>query len=393
MCGKRNEKKRGAILNAVAEVALICVISLLSFGGCTVENLRSYTNSDYFGTVLNVVSYTSNARFKKFCGVVDDVLYSVDSLLGFDFENSDINRINSASKGESVRVDKETYDILTLAKKYCLETEGAFNPCAYYLTDLWGFSERVAATGGEMPYDREKRADGGYNLPEEKYIEAFMQLSDFDCFSLSERSEGCFVVRDGGEVEVDGVIYTAKIDFGGLIKGYAVDKIIDLAKRFEIEKGYIGFGGSSMYLFKNSEGKDWTLSLTNPRKTGNEDYVFASKAASEISVSTSGDYENYYITDSVRYCHIMDCSTGYPVSGEVISATVYGENAMLCDIMSTAVMVLKKDKTLGLIKDGYFGNKGLDVTFTEQGESNINVFSTVELDIKIEGFNLEIIDG
>ena len=71
--------------------------------------------------------------------------------------------------------------------------------------------------------------------------------------------------------------------------------------------------------------------------------------ATELSVSTSGDYERYFEKNGVRYCHILDPRTGYPAKG-LIGVSIFSPDAALADVLSTVVFVLGRDKGTKIIE-------------------------------------------
>jgi len=106
--------------------------------------------------------------------------------------------------------------------------------------------------------------------------------------------------------------------------------------------------GGQVYAGGLRDGRPWRVGVRDPR--GGPEDVFATIEATNVSVSTSGDYERFFIVDDVRYHHILDPSTGWPARG-LRSATVICAEATLADALSTAIMVLGPDKGLVLAED------------------------------------------
>ncbi|TNF38630.1 MAG: FAD:protein FMN transferase, partial [Gammaproteobacteria bacterium] len=136
-----------------------------------------------------------------------------------------------------------------------------------------------------------------------------------------------------------------KIDLGGIAKGYAVDNGIDILKRCGIRNGMVSAGGDSRIL-GDRNGWPWMLGVRHPRQ---KDQVVVKLPLNDAAVSTSGDYERFFIEDGVRYHHIIQPKTGQSVSG-TWSATVIGDKAVMTDALSTALFVMNLQDALALVE-------------------------------------------
>ena len=343
------------MITAVALVltAALCGCSLVVDGvDVTDYTGAQYTTYDYFNTNCTVSCYLPAERSGELKelweGEIKAALQKAESLLSQDGERSDIRAFNEAAAGEILTVDKITYDALTLAKQAYAETDGAFNPALALSVDLWGFSPRFGEKdyAPEKPYDR---ADYKSELPAEKYVEAFLSLSDFSDTKIYEDGGVYYVKKSDAVAVVDGVSYTQEIDLGGIGKGYCADLIADILRKHGFDFGYVDIGGSSIALLKNArrEGKaelgEWEVSVLAPDKSGG--YYFKAYLK-DASLSTSGSYQRYYDIDGVTYSHIIDGTTGAPYTSDVLTASVYGENAALADAYSTALCVMGSEKAV-----------------------------------------------
>jgi FAD:protein FMN transferase len=135
-----------------------------------------------------------------------------------------------------------------------------------------------------------------------------------------------------------------RITLGGIAKGYAVEKAVEILKRHHITMALVDAGGNMRALGKKPEGM-WTVALADPRDANN--YI-TTIALDNNAVSTSGDYERYF-DDEMKYHHIINPKTGYSAT-ELISVTIVTDNAFDADALSTAVFVLGKEKGMRLIE-------------------------------------------
>ena len=88
------------------------------------------------------------------------------------------------------------------------------------------------------------------------------------------------------------------------------------------------------------DGSSWNVAVTDPRAENEDDYLGVVALNGTEFLSTSGDYEKYFIENGVRYHHIMDPSTGYPAESGVTGVTVVCDSGLEADALSTACFVL-----------------------------------------------------
>ena len=110
------------------------------------------------------------------------------------------------------------------------------------------------------------------------------------------------------------------IDLGGIAKGFAADEILRIFKEYGIESAMINLGSSSIYaLGAKPNGDPWSVAIRHPRQDG--EYLCVVQLTDQ-ALSTSGDYERYFIQNGKRYHHIFDPATGYPAEAGIMSSTV-----------------------------------------------------------------------
>ena len=233
------------------------------------------------------------------------MLLEIERLLDPEDEDSDVYRINHAEAGEAVAVDETTYELLSLSRELYEETEGAFSPALYALTELWGFS---SANEG---YYSEPRPE-----PDAAEIAAALAAADMGNIEL------------GGDLTVTRTDSAVQVDLGGIAKGYMTDRI-----RAYIEEKYGGDTEysvsvmSSLFLSGGKHDGDtvrgYRLGLDNPRSavTGVSNALYMADVA-DCAVSTSADNYRFYVYDGKIYPHIISPETGKPSDNGVISVTV-----------------------------------------------------------------------
>jgi thiamine biosynthesis lipoprotein len=136
-----------------------------------------------------------------------------------------------------------------------------------------------------------------------------------------------------------------RIDLGGIAKGYAVDRAIDIVERCGITQAMISAGGDSR-IIGDRGGRPWMLGIKHPRKP---EAIALRLPLSESAISTSGDYERFFIEDGNRVHHIINPQTGRSAK-KSWSATVIGASAMTTDALSTTIFILGAVEGLALVE-------------------------------------------
>ena len=322
--------------------ALLAVFALLPlFAACNKTAKAEYF--DIFGTTAYIETYDADDAEKTESG-----MRRVEELCSVNIEGSDIWRINAAHAGETVTVDEVTMLLLTRAMSVYELTDGCYDPTVYPLVELWGFAagDFVAGTPPE----------GG--IPTDEEISAALALVGFDrAFSLN-----------ASECTVTKLIEGAKLDLGGIAKGYAS------SLAFSVSFDICNVGGNLAVGMPAA-----TIGVPAPRETEtvSSSWLFSFKAAYGQCVSTSGDYERYYFVDGVRYHHIIDPRTGYPASSGLASATVISTDGSFADAFATAVIVGGKDAAERWMSDEDNTWEFDLVTVTENNEVTSQFFSVL----------------
>lgn len=136
-----------------------------------------------------------------------------------------------------------------------------------------------------------------------------------------------------------------KIDLGGIAKGYTVENSIQLLKKMGIRHALVSAGGDTR-LLGDKAGRPWLVAIKHPRA---EDKQVAQLPLVDQAISTSGDYERYFIEDGKRYHHILDPKTGQSPT-ELMSVSVIGPDATQTDALSTTLFVLGLEQGMQLIE-------------------------------------------
>ena len=237
----------------------------------------------------------------------------IDRLMSTYKDESEISRINREAAAGPVATGEELFGLIQRSLDISVLTRGAFD---------------ITYDSVGQHYDFRKR-----QRPDSETVERERARIDFR-FVVLDKAASTVAFRHEG----------VRINLGGIAKGYVVERGIDLLRHRGIEHAIVTAGGDSR-LLGDRRGRPWMVGIRDPRKDGE---VSISLPLEDEAVSTSGDYERFFEEDGVRYHHIIEPSTGEPAAG-VMSATVFGPDAVITDALSTSVFVMGVDRGLRLI--------------------------------------------
>jgi thiamine biosynthesis lipoprotein len=137
------------------------------------------------------------------------------------------------------------------------------------------------------------------------------------------------------------------IDLGGIGKGFAGDRFLEIFKKYGISSAFTNIGGNVAAIGAKPDGSPWRVGIQHPRQ---ENSLIGLVSVADRAVVTSGDYQRYFMgRDGKRYHHILDTSTGYPAESGLVSVTVVAGSSTAADALSTILFVAGMKKGLELL--------------------------------------------
>ena len=130
-----------------------------------------------------------------------------------------------------------------------------------------------------------------------------------------------------------------ELDFGGIGKEYAVDRLAGLLADEGVKHGLIDLGGDFFAIGPQINGEPWQIGLHDPHDAGT---IMQEVALSRGALTTSGDYERYLEIGGKRFSHILNPRTGWPVQG-LASVTALAPQCMLAGSVTTIAMLKGRD--------------------------------------------------
>ena len=320
---------------------------------------------EYFSTVSMLQIFDDFADPERVAAFEDTwsevlrLLERLDGAFSLSKPDSDVSRFNALPAGGSVLVSEDTERLIGLVRGVYDATGGCYDPTVAPLVDLFGFTPRFSSRSyrPSAGYDRE-RVNGALPLPDDETVEALRPLIGFSGVSVYEGR----LYKNTPPILLYGGAYQQSMDLGGIAKGYAVDLVMEFLRERGYAYGYFSCGGSSIGILSRAvssagaPGKaQWGVGVQYPR-FGSEQQVLLRLFTNDVCLSTSGDYEHFYTQGGVRYSHLIDPAQGRPVNmpvngvqSGVCSATVLGENAAVCDALSTALCVMGPERAVAFM--------------------------------------------
>ncbi|HCJ10261.1 MAG TPA: hypothetical protein DHW14_03750, partial [Clostridiales bacterium] len=240
----------------------------------------------------------------------------------------------AASPGRDIPVSTHLIAVLEIADDVNRVSGGAFDPSIGPVVHLWGFDADPGPSDGP---------DGGSDAGPEDGSATRPRTAPPTAGEVTE----ALGLTGWHDVTWDAARRTARLArpgmslaLGGIAKGYAVDSAAQVLAGAGVDRAVIDAGGDLYLLGTKPSGEPWRIAVRHPRAEG---FLGVLELPGGTAVATSGDYERFFVHEGRRYHHILDPSTGWPVSG-VVSVTVLAPTAAEADALATALFVLGPER-------------------------------------------------
>jgi thiamine biosynthesis lipoprotein len=239
-------------------------------------------------------------------------------LINFFSDESELSLINSNAGIQEVKVSSETIETIEKSIHIAEISGGAFDPTIGPVIKLWDFYKKI--------------------IPSKIDINKKLTLVNYRNIIINKRKSTVFL-------QVKGML----LDLGGISKGYAADLAVKTLKQSGIKSGLVAIAGDIKAFGLKPDGKPWMIGIQNPRQKIKTDEIIAKINLLDKAISTSGDYQRYFMINDERYHHLLDPKTGYPVN-KCRSVSIIADKGVLTDGFSTAVFILGPEKGLELVQ-------------------------------------------
>jgi thiamine biosynthesis lipoprotein len=341
---------------------LIIPFLLLTVGflHCARENICEETRFPMNTYVRIKVWGTSEDSLQK---AVDESFAEIDRIDSLTSVFSPHSAVYALNK-EGMIVSQEVAGLLSKALEVTRQSDGAFDPTVMPLIELWGFydSSEIERTAPSAEEIEEALKLIGYETvvisgdtikTYPKHVKDALQVEDV-LRVLRVKNVLRDVLRNVLREMLRGVL---RVDLSGIAKGYAVDRAVGMLQEQGVKKGIVDAGGDIRCFGEKKNG--WSIGIRHPRQDDLLGIIHIDSGA----VATSGDYENFFELDGIRYHHLIDPATGFPAQG-TLSATVTAPTATQADAWATALFILGREG-IALLEE-LEGLEGLIVTADEE---------------------------
>lgn len=250
--------------------------------------------------------YHSEKTAQKIISQIDDELVRIDSLLNRFSENSLVSELN---RNLRVKAPGDIIYLFSLSDSVAQLTDGLFDISIAPLVEIWGF------------YKHE------FKDPNSVEVKKIKKLVDYRKIQIKNDS---IIIPEG-----------MKVDLGGIAQGFAADRVKTILKKHNVKSALINIGGEIAVIGQSPKRRPWRIGIKNPRGEG----IIETVELKDEALSTSGDYEKFFLINNNRHPHIINPKTGFPAS-DFVSVTIFAKNAAFADAIATATAIMGPEKGL-----------------------------------------------
>jgi len=296
---------------------------------------------DVMGTRASIELWSnSNANAQDSFSMVEAEMRRIESVMSSYIEGSELSAVNRLSAYQPLILTSELYQLIQKSLYFSGISDGAFDITYASVGHLYNYRERIQ--------------------PNSSNIQSALMLVDWKRVELNNSTQALTFTKDD-----------MQINLGGIAKGYAVDRSIELLVGRGVVSAIVSAGGDSRMIgdrgavfnqvdatekidavgHKKAKRIPWMVGIKHPRQ---DEGTALRMPLMDTAISTSGDYERYFLRDNERVHHIINPKTGYSAEG-VVSASVIGPESINCDVLSTTLFVLGVEAGMALINgvEGY----------------------------------------
>ncbi len=306
--------QRSKLLRILARISgpLLAVISLSAGTAARAEWL--YRDAPIMGTRCDVELWADDrARGEAAISAVFDEMRRIDNEFSTYKPESEVSRVNAGAARAPMRISKELFDLIQTSIDYSNLTRGTFDITYASVGYMYNYPDHLRPTDAQ--------------------IAAALPESNYHHIHLDAAAQTVFFDHAG-----------VRIDFGGIGKGYAVDRGIAVLQKLGVTHAMVNAGGDSR-IIGDRFGKPWIIGIRDP---DDRNRTILKMPLADTAFSTSGDYERFFDEGGVRYHHILDPRTGRSPH-KVRSVTIIGPYATRTDALTKSVFVMGVEDGIAFI--------------------------------------------
>jgi thiamine biosynthesis lipoprotein len=269
------------------------------------------------GTTYHIIYYSTDSVITK--DHIDSILVRLDSSLSIYKPNSLVSRFNSSTTG--IITDKHLKIVVDKAIQTFYQTKGLFDITVYPLTIGWGFGPKAVDT--PAPDSFLSRSLPCINTKLLYWKRNFLG-----------KKKSC-----------------VQLDPNGIAQGYSVDVLANFFQKHHINNYLVELGGEIRIAGrKQPDGEKLSVGIEAP----GDDLEFSPLSLVIYpppgGITTSGNYRRYYESNGKRITHLFNPRTGYPIQNDLISVTLYAQDALTADAYDNALMAMGLKKAIAFVE-------------------------------------------
>jgi len=292
--GRTRVFKRSSFSRQLTQTVLVLWLGPSLSAG---DLLRFEANLDAMGGTYSLVLYGPDRYpLEAAAEAAFDEVRRLDQLLSNYKSTSEWSEINRFASDRPVTVSEESLQLLSACLEYSRRSEGSFDITVGPLMKVWGFYK------------------GTGRLPHRAEIRSSLASVGSSFVELNSTARTVKFARPG-----------MSIDPGGIGKGYAVDRIVKILREAGIQSAFVSASASTVYALGTPPGEaGWKVTISDPK---DRKRAVAEMLLKDESLSTSGNYEKFFLAGKHLYSHIMNPATGYPAEG-MLSVSIVAPRAI-----------------------------------------------------------------
>jgi thiamine biosynthesis lipoprotein len=298
----------------MSPIRLVVILLFFVLAACQQKKEIAFKNyeGEIFGTYYRIQVGETDRDFQT---QFDSVFALINTAANSYVQESEVSDFNA--KGILKDPSFTFRDMLDSCRKFHLQSQGYFEPTLFPLLKAWGFS-----------FEQREQMDSAK-------VAELKSLVGFET-KLIVADSGYFAAEEG-----------VKLDVTGLGEGYAIDKLAAVLDQAGVSDYLVEIGGEMKGKGNNPRGENWTIGIEDPSQAelGVTNSMLTKVTLNQLALSSSGNYRKFYIdAEGNRRSHLIDPTTGFPVSHSMVSVSVLAPSATQADALATAFMAMGPEK-------------------------------------------------
>ena len=312
-------QSRSSVSNCIIAIS---IAALTGVSGCSTmlhpSNLVVIKRAQtHMGTLVTITAVAENERIAQAAAnSAFAEIHRLEELLSTWIPTSELSRVNAAAGSAAIPVSPETLEIVQDSLLAAELTDGGFNIAIGPAVEAWSVTERQ-------------------HVPTEVELQQLIPLVDLHGIHVDISKQTVSLDRAG-----------MRIDIGGIGKGYAADRAVEVMRKAGAAAGVVALSGDLKAFGQLPDGHGFPVGIQHPR---NEGAVLAWIDLQDEAISTAGDYERSFERNGVRYHHILDPRTLQPARG-CQSVTVIAREGVWADGLDTGIFVMGPERGMELVE-------------------------------------------